>query len=80
MRTIALITFSADIQKILHHIRMEPEAPRITPAHGPPLWECCGAQEMGEGVEPLPDWDMADQPSPNYPDDQRTAWRAKQVW
>ena len=38
MRIIAFITFSADTQKILEHIGVDPEAPRITPACGPPLW------------------------------------------
>jgi len=47
---IAFITFSADIHKILEHIGVDSEAPRITPAHGPPLWDDCGAQEQGEGV------------------------------
>lgn|GEM_PF-6271855 len=74
----AFITFSADIQKILEHIGVESEAVRITPARGPPLWDDCGAQELGEGVEALPDWDMANQSPPdyppNYPDDQRTHW------
>jgi hypothetical protein len=59
MGIIAFITFSADIQKILDHIGVEPEAPRITPARGPPLWDECGAQESGEGVEAT---------------DQRTVW------
>ena len=80
MRIIAFITFSADIQKILEHIGLAPQAPRITPAHGPPLWDPFGAQEsqeLGEGVEALPDWDLANQLPPNYsdyPDDQRTSW------
>jgi hypothetical protein len=34
MRVIAFRTFSADIHKILEHIGVEPEAPRITPACG----------------------------------------------
>ncbi|MCW2312232.1 hypothetical protein M2244_001973 [Rhodoferax antarcticus] len=71
---ITFITFSADIHKILEHIGVDPEAPRITPARGPPLWDECGAQEMGEGVEAAPDWDLANQSPPDYPDDQRTAW------
>ena len=71
MRTIAFITFSADIHKILDHIGLDPEAPRIAPARGPPLWEDCGAQEMGEAE---PDWDLANQSPPDYPDDQRTTW------
>ncbi len=74
MRIIAFITFSADIQKILEHIGVEPEAPRITPARGPPLWDERGAQEMDEGVQVLPDWDAVSQSPPDYPDDQRTAW------
>ncbi|OLP07387.1 putative transposase [Rhodoferax antarcticus ANT.BR] len=74
MRIIAFITFSADIHKILEHIGVDPEAPRITPARGPPLWEGEGAQETGEGVEAEPDWDLANQSPPDYPDDQRTTW------
>ena len=35
MRIIAFTTFSADIQKNLEHIGVEPEAPSITPARGP---------------------------------------------
>jgi hypothetical protein len=72
MRIIAFITFSADIHKILEHIGVDPEAPRIAPARGPPLWDDCGAQEsqeQWEGAEALPDWDMANQSPPNYPDD-----------
>jgi hypothetical protein len=74
MRIIAFITFSADIHKILDHIGVEAQAPRITPARGPPLWEGEGAQETGEGVDALPDWDMTSQSPPDYPDDQRTTW------
>jgi len=77
MRIIAFITFSADIHKILDHIGVDPEAPRITPARGPPLWDECGAQELGEaveGVEALPDWELANQSPHDYPDDQRTTW------
>lgn len=74
MRIIAFITFSVDFQKILDHIGVEPEAPRITPARGPPLWEGEGAQEAGEGVEAGPDGDLANQSPPDYPDDQCTTW------
>lgn len=35
MRIIAFITFSANIQKILDHIGVEPEAPRTAPARRP---------------------------------------------
>ena len=74
MRIIAFITFSADIHKILQHIGVDLEAPRITPARGPPLWEDCGAQEPGEGVDIEPNRDMANQAPPDYPEDQRTDW------
>ena len=74
MRIIAFITFSADIHKILEHIGVDTQAPRIAPACGPPLWDDCGAQEMGEDVDAEPDWDMAKQSPPNYLDDQRTDW------
>jgi len=74
MRFIAFITFSADIHKILNHIGVDPEAPIIAPARGPPLWEGEGAQEAGEVVEALPDWDLANQSPLVYPGDQRTTW------
>jgi len=74
MRVIAFVTFSADIQKILEYIGVEPEVPRITPARGSPRWDDCGVQEMGEGVEAEPDWDMANQSPPDNPDGQRTTW------
>jgi len=77
MRIIAIITFSADTHKILEHIEVVPEAPRIAPARGPPLWEgetAQESQEQGEGVEAEPDWDLANQSPPQYPDDQRTDW------
>ena len=74
MRIIAFITFSADIHKILEHIGVAPEAPRITPARGPPLWDDCGAQDPGEGVDAMPDRDMGAQPAPHDSPDQRTDW------
>jgi hypothetical protein len=74
MRIIAFITFSADIHRIFKHIGVEPELPRIAPPRGPPLWDDCGANEVGEGVEALPDWDLANQSPPDYFDDQRTTW------
>ena len=48
MRIIAFITFSADIHKILEHIGVDTQAPRITPARGPPLWGDCAAPDQGE--------------------------------
>ena len=76
MRTIAFITEGAQIKKILDHIGMHSQAPRISPvppARGPPLWDECDAQ-MGEGVEVEPDWDLAAQPAPDYEIDQRVNW------
>jgi len=77
---ITFITFSADIHKILDHIGVDPEAPRITPARGPPLWDECGALQTGDGVEAEPDWDMTSQSPPDYPDDQRTRWVGAVSW
>ncbi len=74
MRIIAFITYSADIARILEHIGVDAEAPRITPARGLPLWDDCGAQEPGEGVDAMPHWVMANQSAPDYPEDQRTDW------
>ena len=64
----------ADIHKILEHIGVDAEAPRIAPARGPPLWYDCGALEESEGVDAEPDWGLANQSPPDYPDDQRTTW------
>ena len=50
MRIIAFITFSADIPKNLEHIGVESEAPRITPARGPPLWDECAAHMAAEVI------------------------------
>lgn len=73
MRLIAFITHSADIQRILNHIGVDSEPPRITPAHGPPLRQGCDAQEH-DGVQAEPDWDLASQPAPDYEVDQRINW------
>jgi len=71
MRIIAFIAFNADIHKILEHIEVDAEAPRIAPARAPPLWDESGAQESGEAET---DWDLANQSPPAYPADQRTTW------
>ena len=44
---------------------MDSQAPRISQARGPPLWDECDAQ-MGQGVKVGPDWDLAAQPAPDY--------------
>ena len=58
MHIIAFITFSADMHKIPERIGADSDAPQITPALGPPLWNDCGAQEPGEGMDIEPDCDM----------------------
>ena len=73
MRLIAFITDGAQIRKILEHIGVESEPPRIAPARGPPLWEDCDAQ-MGEGVEIEPDWDLEAQPARDFDSGQRINW------
>ena len=65
MRPIAFITDRAEVRKILEHIGVDHQAPRITPARGPPLSDDCDAP-VNEGVGALPDWDMAAQPAPDY--------------
>jgi hypothetical protein len=73
MRIIAFITDGAEVRKILEHISADSQAPRITPARGPPLWDECDAP-LDEGVQALPDWDLAAQPAPDYQVDQRVSW------
>jgi hypothetical protein len=73
MRLIAFITNGAEVRKILQHIGVDCEAPHITPARGPPLWEECDAQ-MGDGFEVEPDWDMVAQPAPDYEIDRQVQW------
>ena len=43
MRLIAFITNTAEVRKILDHIGVAPQPPRITPARGLPLWDNCDA-------------------------------------
>ena len=60
MRLIAFITGGAQIRRVLEHIRVESEPPRIAPTHrpgGPSLWQDCDAQ-VGDGVQFEPDWDL----------------------
>lgn len=69
IRLIAFITAGAEVREILDHIGVDAQAPRITLARGPLLWEDCDAQ-VGEDVEP--DWDIAIQTTPDYQVDRRT--------
>lgn len=71
MRLIAFITHSADIRQILGHIGVESEPPKISPARGPPLCDDFGDAQVGEGAQIDPDWDLAEQPAPDYEVDQR---------
>jgi len=57
----------------LDHIGVDAQAPRITPARGPPLWDDCDAQ-AGEGVDAVPALDLGVQAAPDYQVDQRTNW------
>ena len=52
---------------------MDSQAPRISRARGPPLWEDGDAQ-AGDGVQIEPDWDLAAQPAPDFDVDQRVNW------
>ena len=73
MRLIAFVTEGTQIRKILDHIGVDAEPPHIAPARGPPLWDDCDAQTV-EGVAVEPDWDLAEQPAPDYEVDQRINW------
>ena len=55
------------------HIGVDSEPPHIAPARRLPLWDCGDAQ-VGEGVDIVPDWDLAAQPAPDYEVDQRVSW------
>ena len=74
MRLIAFITEGTQIRRILDHIGVDSEPPRISPARGPPLWDDCSDAQTGEGVAAEPDWDLAAQPAPDYEVDQRINW------
>ncbi len=75
MRLIAFITEGTETGKILEHIGVESEPPRISPARGPPLWDDCDAHvDEGIEVELEPDWDLAVQPAPDHEVDQRVNW------
>ncbi len=75
MRIIAFTTDEPEVGKILEHIGVDAESPRITPARGPPLWDACDAPvgDVGEGALAVPDcksewnsdWDLAAQPAPD---------------
>ena len=65
MRLIAFVTQEAQVSKIVDHIGVDSQPPRIAPARGPPLWDDCDAQ-VGDGVQIEPDWDLAAQPAPDY--------------
>lgn len=73
MRLIAFIIEGTQIRKILNHIGVDSEPPRIAPARAPPLWEDVDGQ-IGEGVAVEPDWDLAEQPAPDYEVDRQVNW------
>ena len=73
MRIIAFITHSADSRQILEHIWVDSEPPHIAPARGPPLWDNSDAQ-VGESAQIEPDWDVVEQPEPDFEVDQRVNW------
>jgi hypothetical protein len=69
----ARVREGAQIRKILDHIGVACEPPRIAPARGPPLWEDCDAK-MDDGAQIEPDWDRSAQAAPDYEVDQRVSW------
>ena len=73
MRLIAFITNTAVARKILEHIGVDSQPPRITPPRGPPLWDNCDAS-ADEVLDALPDWDQTAQPEPDDCANQRIHW------
>ena len=73
MRLSAFIAEGAQSRKLLEHIGVDSQAPRISPARGPPLWEDCDAQ-VDDGARIEPDWDLAARPAPDFDVDQRVNW------
>jgi hypothetical protein len=74
MRIIAFITHSANFRHLLDRIGVQSEPPHISPARGPPLWDSGGDAQMGDGAQIEPDWDLAEQPAPDFEVDQRISW------
>ena len=66
-------TEGAQIRKILDHIGVDSQSPRISPARGSSLWGDCDGP-VGGGVEIEPDLGLAAQPVPDYEVDQRVNW------
>ena len=56
-------------RKILEHIGVDSQPPRISPARGPPLWNDGDAQ-MDDGAQIEPDWGLAAQLAPDHEVDQ----------
>ena len=71
MRLITFITEGTQIRRILDHIGLDSEPPRISPARAPPLRDECGDAQSDDGAQIEPDWDLAAQPAPGYEVDQR---------
>lgn len=70
MRLIAFTTEGTQIRKILDHIGFDSQLPHISPARVPPLWDDRDAHS-NDGAHIEPDWDLAEQPAPDYCVDQR---------
>ena len=77
MRILAFITEGVQIRRILEHIGVDTQAPRIAPARGPPLWDACdaqGADGTGQGAPIDPGWGESAQTAPEDEFDQSTEW------
>jgi hypothetical protein len=70
---IAFITEGTQIRKILEHIGVDSEPPHIALARAPALRDDCDAHS-NDVVHIEPDWDLAEQPAPDYEVDQRVNW------
>ena len=66
MKIIAFINEKDVVQKILKHLGVPTESPKMAKARDPPLWEL-----QASGIE---EFDPMFQVMPDYEFDQRTVW------
>ena len=71
---IAFISDGAEIRKILDHIGIESNPPKISKARGPPLWDACDEAEPKEYIDDGADCDVGQHSGPDEDVDQSVNW------
>ena len=66
VRIIAFLTEPASVNALLTHLGEPTTPPKLARARSPPLWDSV--------TEPVPDWEDAPAPVPEYVFDQRLSW------